>query len=216
MSVVHSVPPDLDINNLVNDSEIETKVDPCPTNLDNSDILRNIDGKFIHLEPDQKAQLKQLVREFQHLFPHIPTRTDKIQHDIIVESEAAVKQHPYRMNPSKQQYLKEEIKFLLDNDFIEPSQSKTVHRVFLCQNQMKHIFFALTTGRSISLQTDSYPIPRMDDCIDKVGKAKFVTKFDLLKRFWQVPLTDRAKELPAIVTPEGLYQYKVMPVGMKN
>lgn len=62
VSVVHSVPPDLDINNLVSDSEIETKVDHCLTKLNNSDILRNIDGKFIHLEPDQKAQLKQLVR----------------------------------------------------------------------------------------------------------------------------------------------------------
>ena len=44
----------------------------------------------------------------------------------------------------------------------------------------------------------------------------YVTKFDLLKGFWQVPLTDRAKEISAFVTPEGLYQYKVMPFGMKN
>ena len=43
-----------------------------------------------------------------------------------------------------------------------------------------------------------------------------MTKFDLLKGFWQVPLTDRAKEISAMVTPDGLYQYKVMPFGMKN
>ena len=62
-------------------------------------------------------------------------------------------------------------------------------------------------------KTDTFPIPRMDDCIDKVGKARYVTKFDLLKGFWQVPLTERAKELEisAFVTPDGLYQYKVMP-----
>jgi hypothetical protein len=65
-------------------------------------------------------------------------------------------------------------------------------------------------------KTDTFPIPRMDDCIDKVGNAKFVTKFDLLKGFWQIPLTDRAKEISAFVTPDGLYQYKVMPFGMKN
>lgn len=65
-------------------------------------------------------------------------------------------------------------------------------------------------------KTDTFPIPRMDDCIDKVGKARYVTKFDLLKGFWQVPLTDRAKEISAFVTPDGLYQYKVMPFGMKN
>ena len=56
----------------------------------------------------------------------------------------------------------------------------------------------------------------MDDCIDKIGKAKYITKFDLLKGYWQVPLTTRAKEMSAFVTPDGLYQYTVMPFGMKN
>ena len=53
----------------------------------------------------------------------------------------------------------------------------------------------------------SFPIPRMDDCIDKIGNTKYVTKLDLLKGFWQVPLTDHAKEVSAFVTPNGLYQY---------
>ena len=65
-------------------------------------------------------------------------------------------------------------------------------------------------------KTDTFPIPRIDDCIDKVGKAKYVTKIDLLKGFYQVPLTECAKELSAFVTPSGLYQYKVMAFGMKN
>ena len=38
----------------------------------------------------------------------------------------------------------------------------------------------------------------------------------MLKGFWQVPLTERAKEISAFVTPDGLFQYKVMPFGMKN
>ena len=43
-----------------------------------------------------------------------------------------------------------------------------------------------------------------------------MSKFDLLKGYWQVPLTDRAKEVSAFVTPDGFYQYKVMPFGMTN
>lgn len=65
-------------------------------------------------------------------------------------------------------------------------------------------------------KTDPYPIPRIEDCIDKIGNAKFVSKFDLLKGYWQVPLTERAKEISAFVSPDGLYQYKVMPFGMTN
>ena len=63
-------------------------------------------------------------------------------------------------------------------------------------------------------KTDFFPIPRINDCIDKVGNSKYVTKFDLLKGFWQVPLTDKAKEVSAFATPIGLC--KVMPFGMKN
>ena len=43
-----------------------------------------------------------------------------------------------------------------------------------------------------------------------------MTKMDLLKGYWQVPLTNRAKQLSAFVTPDGLYQYRVMPFGLKN
>ena len=48
-------------------------------------------------------------------------------------------------------------------------------------------------------KTDSFPGPRMDDCIDNIGQAKYVTKFDLLIAFWQIPLTNRAKEISALV-----------------
>ena len=64
--------------------------------------------------------------------------------------------------------------------------------------------------------TDSFPLPRVDDCIDKISKAKYLSKFDLLKGYWQVPLTDHAREISVFVTNEGLYKCLVMPVGFKN
>ena len=64
--------------------------------------------------------------------------------------------------------------------------------------------------------TDSFPIPRLEDCIDRVGKSRYVTKIDLLKGYWQVPLTDRAKEISAFVVQDALFSCKVMPFGMKN
>ena len=65
-------------------------------------------------------------------------------------------------------------------------------------------------------KSDSFPFPRIADCIDQIGNAKFVSTFDMLKGYWQVPLTQRALEISTFVTPSSLYQYKVMPFGMKN
>jgi len=41
----------------------------------------------------------------------------------------------------------------------------------------------------------------MEDCVDRVGGPwSYVTKLDLLKGYWQVPLTERAKLISAFVT----------------
>ena len=193
------------------------KSDPGPSKLQNSDILNNLDQKLHHLEPSQQEQFKRLIHEYEHLFPDIPSQTDMIYHDVIIETDQPVKQHPYRMNPVKQQHLKDEVKYLLDNDFIEPSQSSYSSPCILVPKP-DGSYRMCTDYRKVNsiTKTDSFPIPRIDDCIDKVGNAKYVTKFDLLKGFWQVPLTDRAKEVSAFITPDGLFQYKVMPFGMKN
>ena len=68
-----------------------------------------------------------------------------------------------------------------------------------------------TSEKSMIKQSDSFPIPRIADCIDQIGNAKFVSTFDMLKSYWQVP-----REISAFLTPSGQYQYKVMPFGMKN
>ena len=194
------------------------KSDPSSSKLQNSDILQNLDQKLSHLDSDKRLELKQLVLEYEHLFPDIPSRTDKIYHDVdIIEVSKPVKQHPYRMDPVKKQYLREEVQYLLDNDFIEPSQSEWSSPCILVPKP-DGTFRMCTDYRKVNsvTKTDTFPIPRIDDCIDNIGHAKYVTKFDLLKGFWQIPLTDRAKEISAFVTPDGLYQYKVMPFGMKN
>ena len=113
--------------------------------------------------------------------------------------------------------MEKEIGYLLENDFIEPSSSNWSSPCILVPKP-DGSYRMCTDYRKVNnvTKSDSFPIPRMDDCIDKIGGAKFVTKFHLLKGFWQVPLTERAKEVSAFAVPNGLYQYKVMPFGMKN
>lgn len=63
---------------------------------------------------------------------------------------------------------------------------------------------------------DSYPLPRISDILDDIGNAKYLTKIDLLKGYYQVPLTNKAKEISSFITPFGLYSYRVMPFGLCN
>ena len=54
-------------------------------------------------------------------------------------------------------------------------------------------------------KTDSYPLPRVDDCNDRIGAAKYISKLDLLKGYWQVGLTPRAQAASAFVTSDVLF-----------
>lgn len=65
--------------------------------LQTSDILKNLDQILAHLEPDQRNEIKQLIPEYKHFFPNIPTRTNEIFHDVDIGGSKRVKLYPYRM-----------------------------------------------------------------------------------------------------------------------
>lgn len=63
---------------------------------------------------------------------------------------------------------------------------------------------------------DCFPLPRVEGCVDQVGSAKFVSKFDLLRGYWQVHLSKQTQDIFSFVTPMGLYSYKAMRFGLRN
>ena len=74
ISVISSVPQEQSEMNSEDMNLI--KSDPASSKLKNSDILKDLDQKLSHLDPVQRKGLKQLIHEYEYLFPDIPTRTD--------------------------------------------------------------------------------------------------------------------------------------------
>ena len=113
--------------------------------------------------------------------------------------------------------MTKEVEYMLANDIIEASKSKWSSPCVLVLKAVGSYRFCTDFCKvNLITKTDSYPIPRVEDFIDKIGSAEFVSKCDLLKGYCQVPLTPQAKESTAFVTPTGFFQYKVMPFGLKN
>ena len=205
-------------DDIVDDDDVKRHIVPelC-IKLQNSDVLLNIDDKLNHLSCVEREQVSSLINEYLDLFSDSPTRTELAYHDVDVGDATPIKQSPYRMNPVKMKHLRDEVRYMLDHDIIEPSDSDWSSPCILVPKPDGSFRFCTDYRKLNSVtKTDSYPIPRIDDCIDKIGNAKYVTKFDLLKGYWGIPLTERAKRVSAFATPDGLYQYKVMPFGMKN
>ena len=199
------------------ESEVRLGNDQQPIKLQNSQILNDLGTKLSHLPLVQRKELAEVITQYREVFPDVPSKTNLIEHDVDVGDSVPIKQHPYRVSPMKKELLDKEVQYMLKNDIIEESQSNWSSPCILVPKHDGGFRFC-TDFRKVNDKTksDSFPIPRIADCIDQIGNAKFVSTFDMLKGYWQVPLTQRAREISAFVTPSGLYQYKVMPFGMKN
>ena len=199
------------------ESEVRLGNDQQPIKLQNSQILNDLGTKLSHLPSVQRKELAEVITQYREVFPDVPSKTNLIKHDVDVGDSAPIKQHPYRVSPMKKELLDKEVQYMLKNDIIEEMQSNWSSPCILVPKHDSGFRFC-TDFRKVNDKTksDSFPIPRIADCIDQIGNAKFVSTFDMLKVYWQVPLTQRAREISAFVTPSGLYQYKVMPFGMKN
>ena len=63
---------------------------------------------------------------------------------------------------------------------------------------------------------DVYPLPRIDATLDLMGGSAYFTAFDLTAGFWQVGMKPEDAEKTAFVTPDGLYEFTAMPMGLAN
>ncbi len=96
--------------------------------------------------------------------------------------------------------MDEQINYMLKHGIAEPSFSSWASPCLLVPKLDGTMRFCKDFCKVNSVtKPGSFPLPRMDDCIDQVGPAKFVSKFDLIKGYWQVPLSDHACEIAMFI-----------------
>lgn len=185
--------------------------------LKNSEILNDLPFHLHHLSKEQRNDITYLINDYPSLFNDVPSRTTVLQHDINVGDATPIKQHAYRVNAMKRAVMREEVDYLLKYGLAKFSCSPWSSPCLLVPKSDGTARFC-TDYRKVNAVTvpDCFPLPRMEDCVDNLGSARYVSKLDLLKGYWQVPLTSRASDISAFVTPDSFLQYSVMAFGMRN
>lgn len=100
-----------------------------------------------------------------------------------------------------------------------PSSSKHASPAFLITKKDPSALPRLVCDqRELNLNTepDKYLLPRIDDILYACAKGKYFAKIDMTNAFFQTKVMPSQRDLTAIRTPLGLYEWTVMPMGCKN
>lgn len=85
-----------------------------------------------------------------------------------------------------------------------------ITRSSIYTKQVDHCSPANTT--SISL----WKVARVDDTLDVMAGSQWFSTLDLISGYWQVEVDKKDREKTAFCTPDGLFEFSVMPFGLSN
>ena len=63
-------------------------------------------------------------------------------------------------------------------------------------------------------QVDAYPMPRVDELLDRLGKANFISTMDLTRGYWQVPVAEQDRHKTVFNSPFNWF--RVMAFGLQG
>ena len=171
----------------------------------------------VQLSESHKVQIREVLDEFWEVMSSTPGRTSKAVHKVQLTDQKPVRLAPYRLPHAYRELVRREIDEMLEAGVIEPSNSDWAAPIVLVDKKDGTMRMCVDYRRlnAVSL-SDAYPMPRVEDLIDGMGRAKFITTLDLARGYWQVPVAEGTKHLTAFTTPFGLFQFRVMPFGLKG
>ena len=144
--------------------------------------------------------------------------TTLTEHSIALLDTTPINNHPRRMSPRMQQIPIEEVESLFDEGIIERSASDYSSALVMIRKSDGTYRFCVDY-RDLNRVTrkDAYPIPSMDSILDKLRRARYLTKIDLKQAYYQIPMEQSSRKYTAFAVPGlGLWQFKRMPLGLTN
>ena len=138
-------------------------------------------------------------------------------HKIDTGDSRPIRQGPRRLPLAKRQVADREVKRMLDMGVIEPSTSPWSSPIVLASKKGGDVRFCIDF-RKVNAVTkkDSFPLPRIDDSLNKLQGSSWFSTMDLASGYWQVAMDEEDAEKTAFVVEDGLYQFKVLPFGLCN
>lgn len=141
-----------------------------------------------------------------------------MEHVIETGDAAPVRRPPFKMSPLELDELQRQLKDLLDKGFIQPSSSPWGAPVLFVRKKGGALRMCIDYRMINSLCTKrlNTPLPRIDECLERLSGAKYFSQLDLTSGYHQIRIREEDVPKTAFVTRYGSFEWKVLPFGLSN
>ena len=178
--------------------------------------LQLVCGDFVP-SPQQQSMLDAVLARYDDVFSDTPGRTKLGELRIRTGDHTPVSSHPYRVPPRWLSQVKAQIDQLIEMGIVVPSSSPWSSSIVPVKKKNGGVRVCVDF-RAVNALTspDPYQMPRIEDILEQLAKASFLSKVDLTKGFHQIPIHCEDREKTAFCTPWGKFSYVYMPFGLRN
>ena len=169
-----------------------------------------------HLNDGEKELLFHLLMEYADVFAFNSGqigRTSILKHRIDTGNTPPVHLLPRRIHQARREEMAKLVKDMLEQGAIQQSDCPWSSPVVLVKKKNRSVRFCVDYRKVNS--ENAYPLPRVDDTLDTLAGSRLFTTLDLASGYWQVEVAEDQPKT-AFTTPEGLFQFRVMPFGLCN
>jgi hypothetical protein len=190
---------------------------PATQEATRKDILRKVDEA--EGNERERTDMRVLLLGWEDIFTlsKNPGQSEQLEHKIEVERSNPIVCRPRRQSPKERDIEESAVTDMLQAGVIEPSSSPWSFRSVLIKKRDNTLRFCVDF-RPLNAITvrDQYPLPRIDETLDRLSGAQYFSSLDLASGYWQIRLREKDKPLTAFSTSSGHYQFRVMPFGLSN
>ena len=164
-----------------------------------------------------EEELQGLLGQYPDVLTDLPGRTDVTELSIVTGDCLPIASQPYKVPEVLKCEVKKEIYKLVDIGVVVESVSPWASPIVPVPKKDGSLRLCIDYRRLNKVtQGDPYYMSTLDEIIERVGESRCLSKLDLSKGFYQIPVSSESVDKTAFITPFGKFAFKRMPFGLKN
>lgn len=172
------------------------------------------------IEEHHSKQLLNLLNQYRESFAECSSElgcTSLIEMHISTTTDVPVFSKPYRLSYKETEIVEQKVDELISAGIVRESNSEYASPVILVRKKGGDYRLCIDY-RALNARTikDRFPLPHIDDQINRLSGKIYFTALDLAQSYYQVRVSNESIPKTSFITPTGQYEFIKMPFGLAN